>query len=71
VPIRAGSCQRPAAQLEDAIGRRRDRIVVGGHDDRGVVVVMNLAHQLNDLGPGFDVEVSGRFVAQQQRGTVQ
>ena len=54
--------------MQRPVRSRRGAGVVGDHDDGLAVVGGELAQQVEDAGGGLAVEVTGRFVGDQQGG---
>ncbi len=56
------------AELQDAVGDRRERLVVRDEDDRRARLVVHLAQHLEHELAGAEVQVAGRLVAEDQLG---
>ena len=56
------------AEEHDPVGVRGGDRIVGDHDDRLLVLVDGVAHEVEDLGAGVRVEVSGRLVGEDDLG---
>ena len=54
------------AHPDDVLAAFGDGRVVGGDDQGGAVLGVEAQQQVDDLGPGGRVEVSGGFVGQEQ-----
>ena len=60
----------PEVHDHDLVGHLGDHAeVVGDEHDRHVVLVLEIAHQVEDLRLGRHVERRGRLVGDQQRGS--
>ena len=58
------------AQMDDAVGARGNFRIVRDDDHRQPVVPEQAAKQIEDGRAGFGIEISRRFIRQQQRGTI-
>ena len=66
----AGLVMRPSASWMIRSQRPGDDRVVGGDQQRGVVLSAQLKQEVEDLGAGVGVQVAGRLIGQQQDGVV-
>ena len=57
-------------QDEDSVGFAGEGSVVGDHDYGLAVVAVEFFDDVHDLAAGFDVEVAGRFVGEEDAGVV-
>ena len=55
------------SQVDEAVGKVHDHLVVGGKDKGDLLLLVHLLHDLEETGPGLGIEISGRLVRSRKR----